>query len=473
MTISTLTVFEGDLPNENDPVTFSPRHDALMEYVVDVFAPEMKAISEEINAELIPIAEDLAKVADIFLGAFSAPPVTDIIGARYFDLSASPNVDRIWNGSAWVAVNISSAQTLVAGTSMRNLLSPHGASTLIGPSGNFAKGAFDVTNPLYWESGVTAQGVLATRVSTRYDEAKGEMVTVYDLTGTMTAASAFFGYITAASLHTGLAGQIKTASAFLKVLGPAGGGGGAAQIGTGVRVFLFDGQSRFGNPVTGATETLSTFTQTSAPGGNVRCGLAISGAIGTTINARVEISGLMLETASARGGGMVLREYPLSEALGKGRSRIVVGSSVPHVDFLNVIPVGVSRVTVSIQGLMSNATGVVPRLQLGTGTGTFVSSGYVGGGLNQVGTYTAFPDGFAALNSWASTNVCEATYDLLLVDPATNRWQSDHRTINHIPGNGAYGNGNVALPAALSSIRLTAAAGNLITAATVTLIWEF
>jgi hypothetical protein len=346
------------------------------------------------------------------------------------------------------------------------------------PSWNFAIGATDYSNPTYWSASETVNGVIFTQISSDINPAtKGRRV-IIDAVGTLTASTASFGYISTASLTNGVSDETWTVSAILNVTGPAGGGGGAAQVGSGVRVFQFQngvGTSVFGTPVVNNANAVSTVTRTLGVTNNVRCGVQLTGSSGNPINARLVIEDLQFEKAAARSIGRYAHLSPAQarEALGvsSGRSSIISVANA-NTDFLNLIPAGVTSVKVDAWGVMSNSNNTTPRLQLGHGAGTFVTSGYTGGGTNQVGTFTSYPDGFGAINGWISTNVSQWEWELTLLDAATNRWASRHSQINTTGSTGAWGHGHVALPAALSSIRFSAASGNLFTAGSIRMTWR-
>lgn len=171
-----------------------------------------------------------------------------------------------------------------------------------GGNDNYAIGADDFGNPAFWAQTQTVGGVTFNQITVDASPLTGKPRMIFDLTGMLTSTTASIGYVSTASQSVGNVGAVWTASALFSVLGPAGGGAGAAQLGTGVRMFNFQngGGNVLGNLVL-AGDDVSIATRTLSLAAPVRCGIQVVGAIGTPINARVAIEGLQFELGAARG----------------------------------------------------------------------------------------------------------------------------------------------------------------------------
>jgi uncharacterized membrane protein (DUF441 family) len=133
-------------------------------------------------------------------------------------------------------------------------------------------------------------------------------------------------------------------------------------------------------------------------------------------------------------------------------------TSGTSIDFTS-IPSWVKRVIVSWKGVSTSGTSL-PVIQLGTGaTPTYTTTGYVGGSVNQVGTFTSFTNGFGIFNAVTAANVMTGMFTLTLQDLSTNTWVCSHSIVNTAGSTASYGDGYVVLSGALTALRNTTTNG--------------
>lgn len=123
------------------------------------------------------------------------------------------------------------------------------------------------------------------------------------------------------------------------------------------------------------------------------------------------------------------------------------------------IPSWVKRITISWKGVSTSGTSL-PVIQLGTGgTPTYTTTGYVGGSVNQVGTFTSFTNGFGIFNAITAANIMTGMFTLTLQDSSTNSWVCSHSIVNTAGSTASYGDGYVSLSGALTAVRNTTTNG--------------
>lgn len=179
-----------------------------------------------------------------------------------------------------------------------------GSARYNGGDDNYAIGTDDFGNTAFWAQTQTLGGVTFNQVEVRASPITGAPQVIYDAVGTL-AATASFGYISAASLTAAKSGQQWTVSAIINVIGQAGGGSGAAQIGAGIRVFQAANPAApvgalYGDAISDHSNAVSTNTRTLTSDTDVRCGIQLIGSVGNAINARIAIEGLQFEIAPTR-----------------------------------------------------------------------------------------------------------------------------------------------------------------------------
>lgn len=374
----------------------------------------------------------------------------------------------VLNGTAAVVLN---------GTALSGVENAHGSQVMLGAGGaapwNRAAGAVDYLNPLFWQNGVTTSGVTATIAGTGVTADKIPYVD-YDLAGTMTGQFATFGYIQTASNTAGLNLQSWTGSVFMAVLGPAGGGAGAAQIGSGVRVLVESAGNTSGNLITGSTPTLSTATRVLVADGTVSLRTHILGASGTVINARVRVYGLQLELAAQRTNGQYRELLPsevrtLLDMSGIGSAATLSG---PFVD-RSGIPAHANEVTVTLSGV--TRTGAQMPLLQAMVAGAAVTAGYIATSGALYGTTpvtSSFTSGFGINNTNAAADVLGGEITLTRFAAGSNLWIASGQ-IYSVQGalQAISVQGEISLAGPLSGLRFNGN-GATLTAGSVALAWR-
>lgn len=315
---------------------------------------------------------------------------------------------------------------MLGGTALVGMETGHtGGAGFVVIRGNFAIGATEPTNTAFWSASEVVNGVTFTQISSNVDPVTGNTRIVYDAVGTLSASTASFGYVSTASQTDGVSGENWTASAFVAVTGPAGGGGGAAQVGTGVRVFQFQTTAGtvFGGAVSGA-RALSTIPRLLAVSNTVRCSVQLVGSSGATINARIVVEGLQFEKAAARTN---LRFVEATASTARTLLDLcAVGSAAPlsgpFVD-RSGIPAHANEVTFTLTGV--TRTGAQMPLLQAMVAGAAVTTGYLAtssvayGSTLNTGNFTA---GFGINNNNASADVLGGKITLTRFAAGSNLW---------------------------------------------------
>ena len=134
----------------------------------------------------------------------------------------------------------------------------------------------------------------------------------------------------------------------------------------------------------------------------------------------------------------------------------VASTSGTSIDFTS-IPSWVKRITVMFNGVSTNGSSPI-QVQLGTGSTTYTTSGYVGNCLNQTGSSgTAFSSGFVfAITGSAS----EAYYGQMIICLlGSNTFTESSVVADNVATTLRTGAGIVPLAAALTAIRITTVGG--------------
>jgi hypothetical protein len=215
--------------------------------------------------------------------------------------------------------------------------------------------------------------------------------------------------------------------------------------GTAGNLMLIQGTS-VSTATTSFTASISgtTMTVTAVASGTIAVGQVITG---TGVTAGTVITALGTGTGSTG-------TYTVSA------SQTVASTTITIVglDFLN-IPSWVKRITISWKGVSTSGTSL-PVIQLGTGgTPTYTTTGYVGGSVNQVGTFTSFTNGFGIFNAITAANIMTGMFTLTLQDSSTNSWVCSHSIVNTAGSNASYGDGYVSLSGTLTAVRNTTTNG--------------
>lgn len=149
----------------------------------------------------------------------------------------------------------------------------------------------------------------------------------------------------------------------------------------------------------------------------------------------------------------------------------VASTSGTSIDFTS-IPSGVKRITVMLNEMSTNGAANY-LIQLGTGSTTFTTSGYVstGNGYNQT-TVTAGINSTAGFVMYGSAAVNAVSVLVTIVNVSGNTWMASHNgkinTTTVITGGGS-----IALAAALTAVRITTTNGtDTFDAGTINILYE-
>ena len=147
----------------------------------------------------------------------------------------------------------------------------------------------------------------------------------------------------------------------------------------------------------------------------------------------------------------------------------VASTSGTSIDFTG-IPSWVKRVTVMFQGVSTSGTSPII-IQLGTGSTTYTTSGYVGQ-ANNVGGATAMSTGFIASSNVVAANTYSGFVTLCAL--GSNAWCESGtlmQTVN--TSNGTFSGGSIVLSAVLTAVRITTVNGtDTFDAGTINILYE-
>ena len=218
------------------------------------------------------------------------------------------------------------------------------------------------------------------------------------------------------------------------------GGGGISMTGDASGILNLNSN---GTNVVAVTATGATVTGTLAATG------AVSGTTGT-FTSTLGVTGAITGSSTVAGSTGIL--YPLTSGTA------VATTSGTSIDFTS-IPSWVKRITVMLNGVSTNATSNL-QIQLGTGSTTYTTSGYLGAiVIFAVGTMATsnISTGFGVSASHAAANLIGG--NMVLTNLTGNTWSA---ASNFGVSNGAFAYisaGSVPLGAALTAIRITTVNG--------------
>lgn len=135
-------------------------------------------------------------------------------------------------------------------------------------------------------------------------------------------------------------------------------------------------------------------------------------------------------------------------------STAVASTSGTSIDFTG-IPSWVKRVTINFQGVSTSGLNFVI-VQLGTGSTTFTTSGYLGA-VNSANSITNQTTGFGVIGQPAAANVLHGT--ATVTNLTGNTWCYAGTIYLSNTGLGGGGAGSISLGAALTAIRITTVGG--------------
>ena len=169
-------------------------------------------------------------------------------------------------------------------------------------------------------------------------------------------------------------------------------------------------------------------------------------------------------TASVATGAL----YPLVSGTAKAYNWNGLTTNT-FIDF-DTIPSWVKRITVMFNGVSTNGSSPI-QVQLGTGSTTYTTSGYVGNCLNQTGSSgAAFSSGFVfAITGSAS----EAYYGQMIICLlGSNTFTESSVVADNVATTLRTGAGIVPLAAALTAVRITTTGTDTFDAGSINILYE-
>ena len=166
--------------------------------------------------------------------------------------------------------------------------------------------------------------------------------------------------------------------------------------------------------------------------------------IGSPASGNIEYSGQFYGTDTNNSRGQFQRLV---------QGTVVASTSGTSIDFTS-IPSWVKRITVMFQGVSSSGTSVT-QVQLGTGSTTYTTSGYVSAWQSGTTGYSQ-TTGFGIQSYVTATDTKNGSF--VLTNITGNTWVSTGLMSNG-GATAALGTGSIALAAALTAIRITTVNG--------------
>jgi hypothetical protein len=147
----------------------------------------------------------------------------------------------------------------------------------------------------------------------------------------------------------------------------------------------------------------------------------------------------------------------------------IASTSGTSIDFTS-IPSWVKRITVQFSGVSLSATANI-LVQLGTGSTTYTTSGYISGTVaceTAGNTATSSTSGFVLFNSAPAVII---SGHMTITNISGNNWVSSHTT-KRDTSTLVFGGGNVSLGAVLTAVRITSSSTDTFDAGTVNIMYE-
>ena len=140
------------------------------------------------------------------------------------------------------------------------------------------------------------------------------------------------------------------------------------------------------------------------------------------------------------------------------------------LDFTS-IPSWVKKITVMFAGVSVSASSII-QVQLGTGSTSYTTSGYLGGGWYSNTTNTVVTTGIPVIPSGAGAGARTVTGTMTIANITGNTWVAS-ATIYEITGSACLSASSIALGATLTAVRLTTVNGtDTFDAGTVNILYE-
>lgn len=148
----------------------------------------------------------------------------------------------------------------------------------------------------------------------------------------------------------------------------------------------------------------------------------------------------------------------------------VATTSGTSIDFTS-LPSWVKRVTVMFAGVSVSASSII-QVQLGTGSTSYTTTGYLGGGWFANTTNTVVTTGIPVIASGAGAGARAVSGTMTIANLTGNTWVAS-ATIFDINGSGCLSGSHIVLGAALTAVRLTTVNGtDTFDAGTINLLLE-
>ena len=147
----------------------------------------------------------------------------------------------------------------------------------------------------------------------------------------------------------------------------------------------------------------------------------------------------------------------------------IASTSGTNIDFTS-IPSWVKRITVMFSGVSLSATANI-LVQLGTGSTTYTTSGYISGTVaceTAGNTATSSTSGFVLFNSAPAVII---SGHMTITNISGNNWVSSHTT-KRDTSTLVFGGGNVSLGAVLTAVRITSSSTDTFDAGTINIMYE-
>jgi len=148
----------------------------------------------------------------------------------------------------------------------------------------------------------------------------------------------------------------------------------------------------------------------------------------------------------------------------------VASTSGTSIDFTG-IPSWVKRITVQFQGVSLNSTGSL-LVQLGTGSTTFTTSGYISTALVAIGGGNSFVSSTSGFIEYLTSAAGVYSGHMIITNISGNNWVSSH-VGKYSTAAVCSGAGDVSLGAVLTAVRITTSSGtDTFDAGSINIIYE-
>ena len=147
----------------------------------------------------------------------------------------------------------------------------------------------------------------------------------------------------------------------------------------------------------------------------------------------------------------------------------VASTSGTAIDFTN-LPPWVKKITVMFQGTSHSATANI-LVQLGTGSTTYTTSGYLAATVNCENAGSTTSSSTAGFIVFTSAAAAIISGHMIITNISGNNWVSSHTTKRNTT-NLVFGGGDVSLGAVLTAVRITTTSTDTFDAASVNILYE-